>query len=98
MNEYMITITFPAVIDEGFIGLVPRQRAMVNELMAKGVISGYSLSSDRQTLWITMVANSDELAHATLEQMPLFSYMTFDVRELMFHNSPVYAKPAISLN
>lgn len=98
MKEYMGTIAFPAVIDEEFISLVPRQRAMVNALMGKGVITSYSLSANRQTLWVTIMAESEDKVHATLKQMPLFPYMNIEVQELMFHNPPIIAQPSISLN
>jgi muconolactone delta-isomerase len=98
MNEYMVTITFPADIDDEFIALIPRQRAMVNELMGKGIMTSYSLSADRQTLWVTMMGASEEQALATLEQMPLFRFMAVEMRALMFHQSPVFAEPRFSLN
>jgi hypothetical protein len=98
MNEYMVTITFPAEFDEEFISLIPGQRAMVNALMGKGIISSYSLSVDRQTLWVTMIGGSDGHILETLQQMPLFRFMNFEVRELMFHNAPVFAQPSFSLN
>ena len=98
MNEYMVTITFPVEFDDEFISLIPPQRAMVNELMGKGIITSYSLSASRQTLWVTMVTKSEEHVLATLQQMPLFRFMDSDVRELMFHNTPVFAPPTFSLN
>jgi muconolactone delta-isomerase len=98
MNEYMVTITFPRDIDEEFIALVPRQRAMVNELMGKGIITSYSLSSERQTLWVTLLAESEAGVLTTVHQMPLFRFMDFEIKELMFHNAPVFARQTFSLN
>jgi hypothetical protein len=98
MNEYMVTITFPAEIDEEFISLIPSQRAMVNALMGKGVISSYSLSVDRRTLWVTMMGHSERTILETLEQMPLFRFMSFEMRDLMFHHAPVFSQRAFSLN
>jgi hypothetical protein len=98
MNEYMVTITFPTAFDEEFIRLIPGQRAMVNALMGKGIISSYSLSADRQTLWVTMMGGSERSIFETLEQMPLFGFMVVEMRELMFHHAPVFEQPAFSLN
>jgi len=98
MNEYMVTITFPSDIDDEFIALVPRQRAMVNELMGKGIITSYCLSTDRQTLWVTMLGGSEGNILETLRQMPLFRFMNFEMRELMFHNAPAFARQTFSLN
>jgi muconolactone delta-isomerase len=98
MNEYMVTITLPAEFDEEFIALIPPQRAMVNALMGKGVITSYSLSADRRTLWVTMMGGSEGTVLQTLQQMPLFRFMDFEMRDLMFHHAPVFAQPAFSLN
>jgi hypothetical protein len=98
MNEYMVTITFPTEFDEEFVGLIPPQRAMVNELMGKGIITSYCLSTDRQTLWVTMLGGSEGNILETLRQMPLFRFMNFEMRELMFHNAPVFSQPSFSLN
>jgi muconolactone delta-isomerase len=98
MNEYMVTITFPKDIDDEFMALVPRQRAMVNELMGKGIITSYSLSSNRQTLWVTLVADSEARVLAMIHQMPLFRFMEFEIQELMFHNAPAFARQTFSLN
>jgi len=98
MKEYMVTITFPADLDEEFISLIPSQRAMVIALMGKGVITSYSLSVDRRTLWVAMMGKSESDILETLEQMPLFRFMDFEMRDLMFHHAPVFSQPAFSLN
>ena len=98
MNEYMVTITFSDEIGDDFISLIPQQRAQVNELMGKGILTSYSLSINRQTLWMTMMGASEERIVETLRQMPLYRFMQFEIRELMFHNAPVFAQPRFSLN
>lgn len=98
MNEYMIIIRFAASFDEEFINLIPDQRAQINRFMEKGIITSYSLSADRGTLWVTLLATSLEAVERTLRMMPLFKFMRYDVVELMFHNSPVYAQMHLSMN
>jgi muconolactone delta-isomerase len=98
MNEYMIIIQFTAPFSKEFITLVPEQRAQINRLMEKGIITSYSLSTNRATLWITMFATSMEAVEITLRMMPLFKFMRYDIVELMFHNSPVYTHMHLSMN
>lgn len=98
MNEYMIIVQFISSLNEEFASLVPEQRAQVNKLMEKGIITSYSLSADRQTLWVTMLATSVDAVNTTLRMMPLFKFMQYEVTELMFHNSPVYAPMRFSMN
>jgi hypothetical protein len=98
MNEYMITIKFLSFFSGEFISLVPDHRELVNNLMEKGIITGYSLSINRQVLWITLYAESREDAEKVLKTMPLFKYMNFEISELMFHNSSIHASTRFSLN
>ncbi len=98
MNEYMITINLPGDPSQEFVSLIPSHRARVNELMQQGVITGYSLSSDRRLLWVTMMAADQEEIVKTLMTMPLYRFMQYTVQELMFHNSPVFSTPRFSVN
>ena len=98
MNEYMIMIRFTASFSEEFLGLIPRQRAQINYLMEKRIITSYSLSADREKLWITLLATSPEGVEKTLKMMPLFKFMRYDFVELMFHNSPVHEQIHLSMN
>jgi muconolactone delta-isomerase len=66
--------------------------------MEKGIITSYSLSADRGTLWVTLLATSLEAVEKTLRMMPLFKFMHYDVVELMFHNSPVREQMHLSMN
>jgi hypothetical protein len=98
MNEYMIIIQFTASLGDEFIALIPDQRMQINHLMEKRIITSYSLSADRGTLWVTLLATSLEAVEKTLKMMPLFKFMRYDVVELMFHNSPVRAHMHLSMN
>jgi hypothetical protein len=98
MNEYMIIIRFLTSFSGEFESLIPEQRAQVNHLMEKGIITSYSLSTNRSTLWMTLLATSPEAVEKTLRMMPLFKFMRYDVVELMFHNSPVSAPMRFSMN
>jgi muconolactone delta-isomerase len=98
MNEYMITIKFLSFFSGEFISLVPDQRELVNNLMEKGIITDYSLSINRQVLWITLYSESREDAEKVLRTMPLFKFMNYEINELMFHNSSIHASTRFSLN
>jgi muconolactone delta-isomerase len=98
MNEYMVIIRFAASFNEEFVNLIPDQRAQINRLMEKGIITSYSLSANRETLWVTLLATSLEAVEKTLRMMPLFKFMRYDVVELMFHNSPVREHMHLSMN
>jgi hypothetical protein len=70
----------------------------VSRLMEKGILTSYSLSSDRETLWITLLATSSKAAETTLKMMPLYKFMQYEIVELMFHTNPVYTPMHFSMN
>lgn len=70
------------------MALIPRQRYIVNTMLAEGRLKSYSLSMDRSRLWVVLVADSEFDALETISQLPLSSYMTPNLSELMFYNSP----------
>jgi hypothetical protein len=98
MNEYMVIIRFTAAFSEEFVSLIPSQRAQINRLMEKRIITSYSLSSDRAVLWVTVLATSAEAVEKTLRLMPLYQFMRYEIVELMFHNSPVQEHMHLSMN
>ncbi len=98
MNEYMVIVRFTSSFSKEFIALIPNQRTQISRLMEKGIITSYSLSANRETLWVTMFATSVEAVEITLRMMPLFKFMHYDVVELMFHNSPINAQMHLSMN
>jgi hypothetical protein len=98
MNEYMVIVKFLTGFTEEFVALIPRQRAEINRLMEKGILTSYSLTIDRSTLWLTLLATSMEAVHQTMRIMPLHPFMQYEISELMFHNAPVYAPMRFSMN
>jgi len=98
MNEYMVIVKFLVPFNEEFASLIPSQRTEVSRLMEKGILTSYSLSSDRETLWIILLAASLEAVETTLRLMPLYKFMHYEITELMFHNNPVYTPMHFSMN
>lgn len=98
MNRaFMIEFDLPEAPDEEFFSLIPRQRYVINNLMAEGVIKSYSLAVDRSRLWVIAQAESEFAVMEIIADMPLSPYMTPVVSELMFHNSYEAVMP-FSLN
>lgn len=98
MNDYLLDITLPAYMNQEFMSLIPAQREHINELVNKGTISGYSLALDRSKLWVTLRGRSEGDVQEVFESFPLYDYMEGVFIPLMFHQSPSYTLPQMSLN
>ena len=96
-RTYMVEFELPEELTEEFLARVPRQRLVVSELMADGVIRSYSLALDRSILWVIIEATSEFEVMEVIAQLPLSDYMHPFVSELFFHNSPEMVH-AFSLN
>jgi len=98
MNIYIIDAILPEEMSEGFLSLIPFQRARVGQLMSDRKLLGYSLAADRSKLWITLSADSREEARGILKTFPLFPWMTCTIHELAFHHTSQSLLPEISQN
>jgi hypothetical protein len=98
MNEYMVIVKFLVAFHEEFVSLIPSQRNEINRLMEEGILTDYCLSSDRDTLWMTIRAESSNAVAAILKTMPLIKFMRYEIVGLMFHNHTTYTPMQFSMN
>ncbi len=98
MNQYMVVIDLPQRFDNDFIALIPRQRAMINKLLRSDTISSYTLSKDRGTLWVTLVADTEEEVRDVIDSFPVRRFFDYTISELMFHEHAAMLFPHFSLN
>lgn len=98
LNDYMLSISLPSHPPKEFVLLIPAQRAHVNKLMGKGIITSYSLSYDRSQLWVTVRSHSEEEVVELVAKFPLIRWMEVEIQQLMFRNASEAALPPVSLN
>lgn len=98
MNQYMITIKLPYDITEEFVRLIPKQRAHVDKMMDEGKILHYALAMDRSIVWVTMLADNEQIVMDRLADFPLIDFMKPEIMELAFHNSVSNDLPKLIMN
>jgi len=98
MKCYMVHITLPDEFTPEFMALIPSQRAYINKLMGRGVVSTYTLSIDRTTLWVTMFGDSMREIESYVDKFPMKAFMDFDIEEAMFHHNAAHYVFPMSLN
>ena len=86
-KAFMIEFDLPETFTEEFLALIPRQRYVINTMLAQGAIKSYSLSIDRSRLWAVMLAESEFEVLENIAQMPISNHITPHISELMFHNA-----------
>jgi muconolactone delta-isomerase len=94
----MVDISLPSALTEEFFSLIPKQRALVNQLFNQGKLTSYSLALDRSTLWATIVAESEEDVVYILSLLPLRKFMEVEIHQLAFHQNTTHNLARISMN
>lgn len=94
----MVEIDLPSVMTDEFARRVPAQRQMVNDLMERGKLMSYALTSDRTRLWCVFKAESEIEVMSLMSEFPLIDYMSPTISELMFNNVVALRLPLFSLN
>lgn len=98
MNSYMVDIDLPEELTPEFMNLIPYQRAYITKMMKKGNIANYSLSFDRQKLWVVVKAESSFEVKQIISDFPIFNYIRFDIHNLLFHDTNSITTPQMWLN
>ncbi|HAL56374.1 MAG TPA: hypothetical protein DCP63_07860 [Bacteroidetes bacterium] len=86
MQQFMVIMKLPEFLTEEFVSLIPHQRIRINELMARGTLTSYSLAIDRSVLWATILGNSDGEVRDILQALPLTKFVGIEIHSLAFHN------------
>lgn len=94
----MVVIKLPTQFTNEFVNKIPRQRALINKLLLKGIIISYTLSGDRSTLWVLMNGDSTAEVSTIIDTFPLREFMSYRVNEVMFHQQAEFGIPQFSLN
>ena len=97
MNQYMIVVHLPLYFDNEFVKLIPKQRSLIDKLMAENAIYSYSLSLDRTQLWIIASAEEESDLELMLRSFPVYDWIKYEISPLMFHAQSFPIIP-ISLN
>ena len=98
MEMFMVEIEFPFYKDEEFMALIPRQREQIGRLLQTGVLTSFSLNSDRTKGWIVMAAQNEAAAMTVLEQFPLYKFITFDLQSLIAFDRAAFSLPPLVMN
>ncbi len=95
----MVDFTLPHHLSDVFIGLIPRQRVVVNRLLSEGKMLNYALSLEDSKLWVVCAADSEAALMEMISQLPLTPYMEkVRISPLVLYNTANAFAPAFSEN
>ena len=83
----MVELSLPDDWPRALAEAIPEQRRIVNELLARGTIQSYSVSSDRTRVWMVFVVDGEPGAvEALLADFPILAFATYRWHPLLFTN------------
>ena len=94
----MVTITLPSHFTEDYMKLIPRQRAMIVEMLSNGKLASFSLNRDRSVAWMVATAKDQEALYIMLGKFPMHKYFEYEVNELILHDTQFMGLPKVVLN
>jgi muconolactone delta-isomerase len=98
MHKYMVTITLPTYFTEEYMKLIPRQRAMIVELLSTGKLSSFSLNRERTIAWMVASCKDEEALQVMLGKFPMHDYFEYQISELILHDTQFMGLPKVVLN
>jgi hypothetical protein len=98
MNVFLVHITLPETFTRKFYDLIPKQRAIINELIEKRIVLSYSMDMERQRVWVFIEAANEEAVMDILSTFPIIKSVKVSLHELAFHQAAPSVLPDIIMN
>jgi hypothetical protein len=79
--------------------LIPKHRALIDELILKSIIDSYAISGEAGRGWIIINANNKKEAKNHLMKSPIAKYFfDIEIEQLLVYDSQLYRFPKIMMN
>ncbi len=77
MDEINVEIKFYRHIPQESLPLIPKQRDHIDNMLSRKVISGYTASVDKRTLWLTFKNKTEQEVIEVIESFPLADFFEY---------------------
>lgn len=98
MHKYMVTILLPVIQTNEYMALIPKQRAMIVELLASGKLISFSLGRERTKAWMVASCKDKEALNTMLRKFPMHKFFEYEISELILHDTEFMGLPKMVLN
>ena len=97
-NTFLVHITLPEIFTTKFVALIPKHRALINELMEKNIIRSYSLDMERHNVWAFIDAKNEKEVMDILSSFPIIKDVKTTITELAFYDTAPHGLPELIMN
>ena len=97
-NVFLVHIKLPEVFTNEFYSLIPKQRELINKLLAKRVVLNYSLDMERKNVWVFFEAKDEIHLKSILSTFPIIKDVKASIHELAFFDTAPVPMPDLIMN
>lgn len=97
-GTFLVHITLPEYFTPRFVALLPQHRKKINELLEKRIILSYSLDMERRNVWVFFQSKNESEIMDLICDFPILKEVTFDIKELAFHDTAPIGLPELIMN
>lgn len=97
-NLFMVEMFMPDEMTPEFMRMIPAHRAYISKLINDGTIQSYSINNERSNGWILFLSDESSDVEEILQQFPIYSFVRFQIHEIMVHDSESYRFPKMHMN
>jgi len=94
----MVEFHLPPTMSKEYLDLIPSHKLKIKNYFEQNILLTYTLSYHLHKLWAVFIAKSKEEVEGYIDELPLSKYMTYEVHDLMFHETSDIVIPTFSLN
>jgi hypothetical protein len=96
--KYMVEFGLPITMSKEYLDLIPSHKLKIQNYFEQNILLTYTLSYKLDKLWAVFVAKSKEEVDGFIKELPLSKHMTYEIHDLMFHETSDIVIPTFSLN
>jgi hypothetical protein len=97
-DTFLVHIGLPDIFTPEFMALIPKHRAIVNDLLEEKIIVSYSLDMERQNVWAFISAKNEQEVMDILSTFPIIRDVKIQIHELAFHETTPIGLPELNMN
>jgi hypothetical protein len=98
MSKFMITIALPSYFTPEYVALIPKQRAVIVEMLSSGLLSSFSLNRERTQVWMVANCKDESAVRNLVKRFPMHKFFEYDITELIVHDTEFMGLPKVVLN
>jgi len=98
MGFFMVEVYLPEPLSDDFFSLIPKHRAVINDLIERGIVSSYTVDEGRKKVWILFTASNQAEVQAHLKKSPIYKFVDIEIFRLFIADGDIFRLHIVNMN